>query len=99
MIIWRYNNNLKITYDPIKRDRTLAERGLDLADAEKVFRGRVATREDIRFGYGETRYITAGRLENRFVVLVWTPRGDARHIISMRYGHAKEEEGYRHALG
>ncbi|MEA2871365.1 MAG: hypothetical protein QOH67_1341 [Hyphomicrobiales bacterium] len=25
-------------------------------------------------------------------------RGDARHIISMRYGHAKEE-GYRDALG
>ena len=90
---------MKITYDPIKRNKTLAERGLDFVDAEKVFEGRVATREDTRFAYGETRYITAGRLDNRFVVLVWTPRGDARHIISMRYGHAKEEEGYRYALG
>ena len=65
----------------------------------RVFAGRVATREDARFAYGETRYITAGRLDGRFVVLVWTQRGEARHIISMRYGHAKEEERYRETLG
>jgi uncharacterized DUF497 family protein len=90
---------LKITFTPAKRDKTLAERGIDFADAAKVFAGRVATREDTRFAYGETRYITAGRLDGRFVILVWTPRDDARHIISMRYGHAKEEENYRDVLG
>ena len=90
---------MKISFNPTKRDKTLAGRGLDFADAAKVFAGRVATREDTRFAYGETRYITAGRLDGRFVVVVWTQRGDVRHIISMRYGHAKEEEGYRDALG
>jgi uncharacterized DUF497 family protein len=89
---------LKITFTSAKREKTLIERGLDFADAAKVFAGRVATREDTRFAYGETRYITAGRLDGRFVVLVWTPRGDARHIISMRYGHAEEEESYREHL-
>jgi uncharacterized DUF497 family protein len=33
------------------------------------------------------------------VVLVWTPRGTARRIISMRYGNAKEEARWREALG
>jgi uncharacterized DUF497 family protein len=41
---------------------------------------------------GETRFITAGFLDNRLVVLVWTPRGEARHIMSMRYAHAKEQK-------
>lgn len=90
---------MKISFDPTKRDKTLAERRLDFADAARVFTGRVVTREDARFAYGEKRYITAGRLDGRFVVLVWTQRGEARHIISMRYGHAKEEERYRETLG
>jgi uncharacterized DUF497 family protein len=32
-------------------------------------------------------------------MVIWTQRGDTRHIISMRYGHAKEEERYRNRLG
>jgi uncharacterized DUF497 family protein len=45
------------------------------------------------------RYITPGYLNERFAMVVWTPRNDARHIISMRYGHAKEEKKYRDRLG
>ena len=30
---------MAITFDPAKRDETLAERGLDFADAEQVFAG------------------------------------------------------------
>jgi uncharacterized DUF497 family protein len=45
-----------------KRDRTLAERGLDFADAGLVFGGVTATIRDVRHGYGEDRYITIGQL-------------------------------------
>jgi uncharacterized DUF497 family protein len=94
---------LKIAFDQAKRDLTLARRGLDFARAEEVFAGLTATIADGRFDYGEARFITAGRLDGRLVVVVWTPRarsrasstrydGDARHIISMRYCHAKEEK-------
>jgi uncharacterized DUF497 family protein len=31
--------------------------------------------------YGEPRFITAGRLDDRIVVIVWTPRGRARRVI------------------
>lgn len=86
------------SWDEAKRAITLAERGLDFADAEKVFEGRYFTRPDDRKDYGEPRFITAGRLDGRFVVLAWTPRGDGRRIISMRYGHAKEEQRYEQAL-
>ncbi len=59
-------------------------------DAGSVFAGPFSTRQDVRFNYGEVRLLTAGFLNGLFVIVVWTPRGNARHIISMRYGHAKE---------
>jgi uncharacterized DUF497 family protein len=87
-----------ISFDPAKRDLTVQERGLDFADAAEVFAGRHTVVEDDRFEYGEKRFISAGFLRARMVVLVWTPRGDARHIISMRYCHAKEERRWRKHL-
>ena len=93
-IFWGYRKGLKITYDPNKRNRTLEERGLDFEDAPKVFAGRTFRRPAAPRADGEKRIITAGYLDGRFVVMVWTQRGDARHIISMRHAHAKEERSW-----
>lgn len=90
---------MRITFDPSKRARTLAERGLDFADAAQIFTGLHATLEDARRDYGEKRFISAGFLDGRLVVLVWTPRGAARRIISMRHAHAEEETRWRQYLG
>jgi uncharacterized protein len=67
-----------ISFDPAKRARILAERGLDFTDAGLVFAGRTATVPDARRDYGEDRYLTVGYLRGRRVVLVWTPRGNSR---------------------
>jgi uncharacterized DUF497 family protein len=90
---------LRVTFDPAKRELAHRHRRLDFARAGEVFAGRTATIVDDRFDYGETRFITAGRLDGRVVVMVWTQRGDARHIISMRHCHAKEEEIWRRRMG
>ena len=87
------------SWDEAKRQRTLAERGLDFAEAEQVFTGLRVTLPDDRRDYGEPRLITAGYLRGRFVVVIWTPRGKGRHIISMRHGHADEETYYREQMG
>ncbi len=89
---------MKITFDPAKRDLTLKHRGLDFARAAEVFVGRTATVVDDRRDYGETRFITAGHLDGRLVVMVWTQRGEADHVISMRHCHAKEEEIWRRRM-
>ena len=86
---------MAITFDPVKRAAALRDRHLDFADAALVFKGKVVTTRDDRFEYGETRYITAGYLGARMVVIVWTPRGPDRHVISMRHCHAKEERIWR----
>ena len=56
---------MQITCDPLKRRTTLAERGLDFADAAAVFTGPVFEFEDRRVDYGERRIITIGLLESR----------------------------------
>jgi uncharacterized DUF497 family protein len=89
---------LKITFNPNKRERALKERGIDFADAGEVFAGRHTVLEDDRFDYGETRFISAGFLRGRMVVIVWTPRPNERRVISMRYCHAREEERWRKRL-
>ena len=85
---------MRVEFDQAKRDVTLAERGLDFADAFNVFEGRSITFEDERRAYGESRFITIGELGERMVVIVWTPRGHARRIISMRRANDREQALY-----
>jgi len=85
---------MRITFDTAKRDRTLAERGLDFVDAVKVFAGPTFDGPDDRRDYGEPRIITAGLLDGRMVIVVWTPRGDVRHVISMRKANDREKARY-----
>ena len=89
---------MRITFDPAKRDLTLLYRGLDFTSAAEVFAGRHVTAPDDRKDYGESRFITAGTVGGRVVVIVWTPRGDSRRVISMRYAHAKEAQLWRTRL-
>lgn len=88
-----------ISYDPDKRETTLSQRGLDFEDAREVFAGVHTVAEDLRFLYPERRFITAGWLKARIVVLVWTPTLEGRRIISMRHCHAKERDRWLEALG
>lgn len=92
-------SDMHITFDPTKRARTLKERGLDFADAATVFEGRILTFADNRFDYGETRFITIGFLGPRMVMVVWTPRADARHVISMRKTNDRETRRYLDRMG
>ena len=83
-----------IEFDPTKRADTLSARGLDMARAGEVFAGATLTVEDDRRDYGEDRFITIGFLDGAMVVLVWTPRGGAYRIISMRKANERERALY-----
>lgn len=80
-----------ITFDPAKRLATLAERGLDFADAARVFAGPTLEVEDQRRDYGENRIICFGFLAGRLIVVGYAPRGSARHVFSMRKANAREK--------
>lgn len=90
---------MRISYDAAKRQKTMAERGLDFEDADQVFAGATVDFIDDRRDYGERRWLSFGKLRKRMVVLVWTERGTARHIISMRKANGREQQKYGRQLG
>jgi uncharacterized protein len=82
---------VRVSYDPSKREKSLADRGLDFDDALVVFDGLTVEVEDTRKDYGEKRIICYGLLAGRMVVVGYTPRGTVRHIFSMRKANDREQ--------
>ena len=90
---------MRISYDPVKRERTLAERGLDFEDASFVFDGTTVEVEDVRRDYGEKRILCYGLLSGRMVVVGYTLRGSVRHVFSMRKANDREQAHLAPYLG
>ena len=90
---------MNLEFNKVKRDKTLHERGLDFARANEIFVGFHFTGQDNRGSYEEPRFITVGYLDARLIVMVWTPRGEARRIISMRKANDREKAIYPIHLG
>lgn len=82
---------MRITSDPVKREQTLTERGLDFEDAALVFEGVTVEIEDRRKDYDERRIICYDMLKGRLVVIGYTRRGSARHVFSMRKANEREK--------
>ena len=81
-----------------KRAINLADHGLDLIEATKLFDGRpVFTYPSSR--HGEERFVTVGLLTNRFFAVVWTERVEAIRRISFRRARDAEERKYRTIFG
>jgi uncharacterized DUF497 family protein len=89
---------VRITFDPAKRAKTLAARGLDFTDAAEVFSGLTFEIEDTRRNYGERRIMCFGTLEARRVVVGYVQRGNARHVFSMRKANDREIKAYQQRL-
>jgi uncharacterized DUF497 family protein len=90
---------VRVSYDPVKRSWTLANRGLDFEDASQVFGGLTAEVEDTRMDYGETRIICFGLLRGRLVVIGYTPRGAVRHVFSRRKANDREQARFAPYFG
>ncbi len=86
---------MKITFDSVKHNKTLDERGLDFMDTALVFEGQVYEFEDIRQDYGEKRIIAVGDLFGRMVVIGYVQRGETKHVFSMRKANEREKKRYQ----
>jgi uncharacterized DUF497 family protein len=56
------------------------------------------TLPDIRRDYGEDRFQTYGLLDGRLVMVVWTERGEDRHVMSMRKCNEREQAKFKARL-
>jgi hypothetical protein len=85
---------VKITYDPAKCAANLENRGLSFDLVEELDWASAVIVEDTRKDYGERRFRVFGYVDKRLYALVFTPRGDAVHVISFRKANDREGKRY-----
>ncbi len=85
---------MRVTFDPAKNARNIAERGLPFEQVPDLVWETAVLQEDTRKDYGEVRVRVLARLGRRLHVAVITMRGDAMHVISFRKANRKEVEWY-----
>jgi len=81
---------VKLTYDPEKNARNILERNLPFDMLEDLDWSTAVIIEDTRKNYGERRFRVFGHIGHRLYAAVFTPRGDAIHVISLRKANSRE---------
>ena len=89
---------VEFEWDEEKRQKILAERSLDFADAFQFFDGRPVTHQPTPRG-DEDRWKSLALFDGKFFTVVWMWRGAIIWVISMRRSHEQEERKYRAIYG
>ena len=79
-------------YDPAKSASNLSKHGIDFEQAQALWADPWMLEAPAKIE-GEPRFLSIGKIEGKHWVAVWTPRGDAVRIISVRRAR-KEEISY-----
>jgi uncharacterized protein len=86
-------------WDEAKNRANVQKHGLDLADAEEMFRGLLVVDPDIREDYGEKRWTGLGMIRGRTAYIVFTERRpNTIRIISLRKATRRECKEYEKAI-
>jgi uncharacterized DUF497 family protein len=81
-----------ITYDPVKNERNIRERGLSFDRAAEFDFGTAHFFTEIH--KGEVRRVAAGYLDKRLHLLCYIPKPDGIRVISFRKTNAREAKKY-----
>ena len=85
---------MKITYDPIKNNKNIAERGISFNSVSLLDFNSALVCIDNRKDYGEIRYIAIGYISDRLYVLVFTETENGIRVISLRKANQREVKHY-----
>jgi uncharacterized DUF497 family protein len=85
---------MKITFDPAKNARNIAERHLPFERAAELDWASVVIVEDRRNPYPERRFVAVGYLDGRLHILCFTPVSDGIRVISFRKANLRESRRY-----
>ncbi|PRC91947.1 BrnT family toxin [Solimicrobium silvestre] len=85
---------MEISFDPVKNERNISDRGLSFSLVEQLNWSSALIEEDVRKDYGERRYLALGLIEYRLHAVVFTPRADKMHVISLRKANQREVNYY-----
>jgi uncharacterized protein len=89
---------MEFEWSEAKRLAVLDARRLDFLDGRRLFDGRpICTAPSPRSG--EQRWVSIGELDGEMIAIVWTWRGAAVRIITMRKTRDEEKRRYRTLYG
>ncbi len=81
---------MQFEWDEAKNRHAFRQRGFGFDYAAGIFGDLTLEKQDDRRDYGEIRMQAIGRVGNDILFVVYTDRGDFRHIISARRASRKE---------
>ena len=88
---------IRITYNPEKNARNIAERGLSFDDVANLHWNTTFIMKDERRDYEEDRYRVLERIDDWLFAVVFTPREDDIRVISFHRANRREEVFYDRA--
>ena len=85
---------MAISFDLAKSEKNVLVRGISFESAALFEWVGALIVEDLRKGYGERRFQALGLIENRLHMMVFTPRANKVHVISLRRANKREVKRY-----
>ncbi|GAB5098460.1 BrnT family toxin [Caballeronia sp. HLA56] len=85
---------MEITFDPEKSRANLSKHGVALSLATEIDWSEVWFDVDHRTDYRELREIGYTLIDGRLYCVVYTQRGSAMHVISLRKANRREVKRY-----
>jgi hypothetical protein len=85
-------------WDEGKRERNRDRHKVDLLEGASLFDGRPVITVPSPRG-DEARFVTTGRLGATFYTVVWTWRGEAIRLISLRRARDAEQQAHQARFG
>lgn len=86
---------MKLEWDNNKNEANIQRHGIDFHDAALIFEHPMLIKPDTRKDYGEKRLVGLGLLYEVVIVIVFTKRGDAIRVISIRRANRNERKVYQ----
>ena len=83
-----------ISFDSGKSEKNLLARGISFELATEFEWDSALIVEDIRKDYGERRFQALGLIGDRLHMMVFTPRANKAHVISLRKANKREVKRY-----
>lgn len=86
--------SMEYIFDIKKNIENITKHGVSFEAVEFLDWEIALTRPDIRFNYGEDRFVTYAFLNKRLHTLVWTERNETVRVISFRKANKREQKIY-----
>ena len=85
---------MQFSYDEAKNKTNVQKHGVALSEAKLLEWDLLISTHDARRDYGEVRTVGFTLIADRLYCVVFTDRGDTRHIISLRKANNREKAYY-----